>query len=119
MIIKSFELNKLNLKYHEIILFYGKNSGLKKESLNILIKNKNISNYDEKEILDNESNFIENILSKSLFEKEKFIVIKRATDKILKIIETLHLKNLEDTIIILDADNLEKKSKLRSFFWKR
>ena len=118
MIIKSFELNKLNLKYHEIILFYGKNSGLKKESLNILIKNKNISNYDEKEILDNESNFIENILSKSLFEKEKFIVIKRATDKILKIIETLHLKNLEDTTIILDADNLEKKSKLRSFFEK-
>jgi DNA polymerase-3 subunit delta len=118
MIIKSFELNKLNLKYHEIILFYGKNSGLKKESLNILIKNKNISNYDEKEILDNENNFIENILSKSLFEKEKFIVIKRATDKILKIIETLHLKNLEDTTIILDADNLEKKSKLRSFFEK-
>jgi len=118
MIIKSFELNKLNLKYHEIILFYGKNSGLKKESLNILIKNKNISNYDEKGILDNEDNFIENILSKSLFEKEKFIVIKRATDKILKIIETLHLKNLEDTTIILDADNLEKKSKLRSYFEK-
>jgi DNA polymerase-3 subunit delta len=118
MIIKSFELNKLNLKYHEIILFYGKNSGLKKESLNILIKNKNISNYDEKEILDNENNFFENILSKSLFEKEKFIVIKRATDKILKIIETLHLKNLEDTTIVLDADNLEKKSKLRSFFEK-
>ena len=118
MIIKSFELNKLNLNYHEIILFYGKNSGLKKESLNILIKNKNILNYDEKEILDNENNFFENILSKSLFEKEKFIVIKRATDKILKIIENLHLKNLEDTTIILDADNLEKKSKLRSFFEK-
>jgi DNA polymerase-3 subunit delta len=74
--------------------------------------------YEEKEILDNENNFIENILSKSLFEKEKFIVIKRATDKILKVIEILHLKSLEDTTVILNSDNLEKKSKLRSFFEK-
>jgi DNA polymerase-3 subunit delta len=58
------------------------------------------------------------MLSKSLFEKEKTIVIKRATDKILKIIEILHFKNLEDTTIIINAENLEKKSKLRSFFEK-
>jgi DNA polymerase-3 subunit delta len=84
-----------------------------------LVKNKkNISNYEEKEILDNENVFIENILSKSLFEEEKLIVIKRATDKILKIIEILHLKNLDDTSIIINSDNLEKKSKLRSFFEK-
>ena len=61
---------------------------------------------------------LKTILSKSLFEPQKFIIIKRATDKILKIIETLHLKNLEDTTIILNSDNLEKKSKLRSFFEK-
>ena len=79
---------------------------------------KNISNYEEKEILDNENIFIENILSKSLFEEEKIIVIKRATDKILKIIEILHLNNLDDTSIIINSDNLEKKSKLRSFFEK-
>ena len=93
MILKSYEINKIQNINH-FILFYGKNEGLKNEALNILIKNKNnISNYDEKEILDNENNFIENILSKSLFEQEKFIVIKRATDKILNIIENLHLKN--------------------------
>ena len=119
MILKSFEINKINKKINQLILFYGKNNGLKKEALNTLIKNEsNIQNYEEKEILENENNFIENILSKSLFEKEKFIVIKRTTDKILKVIETLHLKNLEDTTIIFNSDNLEKRSKLRSLFEK-
>jgi DNA polymerase-3 subunit delta len=119
MILKSYEINKINQNIHHFILFYGKNEGLKKEALNILIKDKNnISNYEEKEILDNENNFIDSILSKSLFDPKKFIIVKRATDKILKIIEILHLKNLEDTTIILNSDNLEKKSKLRSLFEK-
>ena len=116
MIFKSFEINKINKKINQLILFYGKNEGLKNEALSILIKDENnIQNYEEKEILDNENNFIENILSKSLFDPQKFVIIKRATDKILKIIEILHLKNLEDTTIILNSENLEKKSKLRSF----
>ena len=119
MILKSFEIKKINLNINNLILFYGKNNGLKNEALNILFKDKNnTTNYDEKEILDNENDFIEKILSKSLFEPQKFIVIKRATDKILKIIETLSKKNLEDTMIILNSDNLEKKSKLRSLFEK-
>ena len=119
MILKFFEISKINKKINQLILFYGKNYGLKNEALSALIKDENnIQNYEEKEILDNENNFIENILSKSLFEKEKFIIIKRATDKILKVIETLHLKNLEDITIILNSDNLEKKSKLRSLFEK-
>jgi len=117
MILKSYEINKIKQNNSYLILFYGKNEGLKKEALNFLIKKKNnISNYEEKEILDNENNFVENILSKSLFEEKKFILIKRVTDKILKIIEILHLKNIDDTTIILNSDNLEKKSKLRSFF---
>ena len=119
MIIKSFEIKKINQNINHLILFYGKNEGLKNEAINNLVKNKNnISKYDEKEILDNEDIFIENILSKSLFEQEKFIVIKRATDKILKIIEILDSKNLEEVTIILNSDSLEKKSKLRSFFEK-
>ena len=119
MIFKSFEINKINKKINQLILFYGKNEGLKNEALNILVKNKkNISNYEEKEILDNENIFIENILSKSLFEKEKFIVIKRATDKIFRIIEILNFKNLEDITVVINSENLEKKSKLRSFFEK-
>ena len=119
MIFKSFEINKINQEINHLILFYGKNEGLKNESLVFLNKDKNkISSYEEKEILDNENNFIENVLSKSLFEHQKFIVIKRSTDKILKIIEILNSKELENTTIILNSENLEKKSKLRSFFEK-
>ena len=119
MILKSFEINKINKDINRLILFYGKNEGLKNEAKNILLQeNNNIFSYDEKEILNNENDFIENILSKSLFDPQKFVFIKRATDKILKIIEILHLKNLEDTTIILNSENLEKKSKLRSFFEK-
>jgi len=119
MILKSFEINKINLDINNLILFYGKNEGLKNEALNILMKDINtISYYEEKEILDNENNIIETILSKSLFDPQKFILIKRATDKILKIIENLHQKKLTDTTIILNSQSLEKKSKLRSFFEK-
>ena len=119
MIYKSFEINKINKNLIHIMLFYGKNDGLKNQALNDLIEDKkNIFNYEEKEILDNENNFIENVLTKSLFDPQKFIVIKRATDKILKTIELLHLKKLENTIIVLNSDNLEKKSKLRSLFEK-
>jgi len=119
MILKSYEIKKINKNNNPLILFYGKNEGLKNEAFDTLIKDKNnILNYEEKEILDNENNFIENIQSKSLFEQTKLIVVKRVTDKILKIIDILRLKNLEDTTIILNSDNLEKKSKLRSFFEK-
>ena len=59
MIFKSFEINKIDKKINQLILFYGKNEGLKDEAISILIKDKsNIQNYDEKEILDNENNFI-------------------------------------------------------------
>ena len=119
MIIKSYEIKKINLEINHFILFYGKNEGLKNEATNDLIQKKNsISNYDEKEILNNQDYFIESILTKSLFEDEKIIIIKRATDKILKIIEELDNKNLDDIYIVINSDNLEKKSKLRSFFEK-
>ena len=38
MIFKSFEINKINKKINQLILFYGKNEGLKNEALNILDK---------------------------------------------------------------------------------
>jgi DNA polymerase-3 subunit delta len=118
MIIKYFEINKINLHLNKFILFYGKNEGLKNQAINSLTKKNQILIYDENEIFDNSNNFIESVLSKSLFESGKTIIIKRATEKILKIIEELKTKNLEDIIIIINANNLEKKSKLRSFFEK-
>ena len=119
MILKSFELNKINLKENKIILFYGKNEGLKKESIIKLVNNfSNIQTFEEQEVIENSNNFIESILTKSLFENEKIIIIKRATDKILKIIEEINDKNLDDLNFIIDSENLEKKSKLRMFFEK-
>ena len=117
MIIKSFEINKINFNQNKLVLFYGKNEGFKNEAINNLIKDKDeITKYEEKEVLENINDFIESILSKSLFESEKIIIIKRVTDKILKIIDEIDAKNIEDIKIILNADNLEKKSKLRSLF---
>ena len=78
----------------------------------------NISKFDQNEILENQNTFINGISSQSLFEKEKTIIIRRCTDKILDLIEQLNLDGNEDTLIILDAGNLEKKSKLRSVFEK-
>ena len=119
MIIKSFEISKINLGLNNLFLLYGKNEGFKNEVTKNIIKNKNnILNYEEKEILENEDNFIENILTKSLFDEKKTIIIKRSTDKILGIIENLNSKKLEDTTIIVNADVLEKKSKLRILFEK-
>jgi len=99
-------------------LLYGKNNGFKKEfTKNIIKKKNNVFNYEEKDILDNKDGFIEDLLTKSLFDDRKIIIIKRSTDKILNIIEDVLSKKIKD-IIILNADNLEKKSKLRSFFEK-
>jgi len=49
MILKSFEIKKINLGVNHLILFYGKNEGLKNEAIKILINDKSkISNYEEK-----------------------------------------------------------------------
>ena len=74
MIIKSFEINKIKLDKDKIILFYGQNEGLKDVTVKNLIKglDKNIIfYYEEREVLEKSDNFIENILSKSFFEKKK------------------------------------------------
>ena len=119
MILKTYDINKISLAQNKIILLYGKNSGLKNSFKKKLIENKkNILNYDQNDILENENIFFENLLSKSLFESEKTIIIKRANDKLIKIIEKIIEEKLNEIIIIIDADNLEKKSKLRSLFEK-
>ena len=118
MILKSYEINNLNLK-NNFFLVYGKNEGLKKEIIKkIFDNNKEVLQYEEKEIVENSSNFIESILTNSLFEDDKKIIIKRVTDKIFKIIEELSTRNVDRLSLILDTDILEKRSKLRSFFEK-
>jgi len=121
MIIKEFELNKINPNNYFFYLLYGKNEGLKKQIINKIIslnKNLEIKKFEEKEILDNQELFINEILSGSLFVKEKIIIINRTTDKILKILLEIYDRKIKDITIIIDSDNLDKKSKLRSFFEK-
>ena len=119
MIIKSFETHKINLSKDQFLLLYGKNEGFKNEIKTNLLKEKTITaNYDEIEIINKPNEFFENISSWSLFETEKIIFIKRATDKMLKIISELVEKKFENLVIIIDSENLEKKSKLRDFFEK-
>ena len=120
MIVKPYELNKIksNLKF---FLFYGKNEGLKNQLIKQLLEKNNNSNvikYDEKEILENEDIFFESILSNSLFENEKSIVLNRSTDKIYEIVTNLIERNIDGITIIINANVLEKKSKLRKLFEK-
>ena len=121
MIIKHFETHRINLKLNKFILLYGKNEGLKNQLIKQLLEKNNNSNvikYDEKEILENEDIFFESILSNSLFESEKFIIINRSTDKIYGIIIELIEKNINGVAIVVNASLLEKKSKLRKLFEK-
>ena len=120
MIIKSFELNKINYT-HKFFLFYGENQGFKDQIIKEKFKDKFLEStyiYEEIEILKNEEKFFNNILSKSFFETKKLIMVLRSSDKIVNIIEEILEKNTEDTKIILLANILEKKSKLRMLFEK-
>ncbi|MBD1164147.1 hypothetical protein IDG53_06120 [Pelagibacterales bacterium SAG-MED11] len=65
MIVKPYELDKIRNDL-KIFLFYGKNEGLKKLYISQCLekkKNSNVIKYEEKEILENENIFFENILS--------------------------------------------------------
>ena len=121
MIIKHFEISKINLKKYDYFLFYGDNEGLKEEVIKNLFEinypNK-IHKYEEKEILDNKNGFFENVLTKSFFDNEKLIIINRATDKIRVTVEELMEKNPTDILFVLNSKNLEKKSTLRKLFEK-
>ena len=120
MILKTFELNKL--KNDKIFyLLYGKNEGLKLDCIDRIINKSDdkIYTYDEKQIKDETGTFYENILSGSLFERSKIIIINRATDKIFQIIQDLISRNISNVKIIINSGVLETKSKIRSLFEKQ
>ena len=121
MIVKSFEINKINFNKSHFYLLYGENEGFKNEIIKTFFEKKylkNIYRYDESEILGNKENFFNNIFTKSFFENEKLIIISRVSDKIKTIIEEIIDKKIEDIKFVLSAEILEKKSKLRTFFEK-
>ena len=120
MIIKSFDLNKNNFK-ENFYLLYGENQGYKDQIIKSKFKDKYSEctySYDENEILNNQESFYNELISKSFFEKEKLIIINRATDKIKDIIEEIIEKNISDLVLVLNSNILIKKSKLRNLFEK-
>ena len=121
MIVKAFELSKININNYNLYLLHGKNEGLKKAIISEITssyKNIEIQKFDEKQILENQELFMDEILSSSLFYAEKLVIINQTTDKILKNIEYIYNKKINGLILIINSDLLEKKSKLRNFFEK-
>ena len=120
MIIKSFELDRTSLEKYNFFLFYGENDGHKEEIIQKIVQKIKIekTTYFENEILSNIDVFFNSLSSKSFFETEKLIVVNKVTDKFKNIIDDIFEKNIKDITIILKADELNKKSKLRSFFEK-
>ena len=121
MIIKAYEHQKIKKIKNNIFLFYGENDGYKNHvTKDIFIDNYkgNIERFDESEILNNFENFISSLINKSFFDELKLILISRVSEKIIKLIDELLDRKINDVTIVLNANNLEKKSKLRSIFEK-
>ena len=120
MIIKSFGINKKKFDNQNFFLIYGENEGLKNEIIQILKKSfkGNIENYDESQIISNNELFYNKLFNQSLFDNKKVMIINRCSEKIHEIIESIIEKKISDVKIILNANILEKKSKLRNLFEK-
>ena len=120
MISKFYEIVRYKDKIN-YYLFYGENDGQKLDTIENNFNNftkENTFKYSEKDILADTNIFLENLYSKSFFEKEKLIIISDVTDKILSLIQENLKTKIEDIIIILLAKKLDKKSKIRNFFEK-
>ena len=125
MILKSYEIQKnpSNILKYNVFLLYGENIGLKKdirESIKIVASQKDVDiellTLYENDIIYNEENFYNSIYSGSLFSNKKIITIMNGTDKIIKQINNILDRYPENVFLIIFADVLEKKSKLRNFF---
>ena len=121
MIVKNFELKKKLTQNIDYFLLYGPNTGLINETIEKDLKpvfSNNIFRYDQLDITENEESFKETLFNKSLFERDKLIIISQASDRILSLIEDLIEKKTEHIKIILRSNILDTKSKLRKFFEK-
>ena len=121
MIIKSFELKKLDKKKINLILLYGENEGFKHSIIHdFFTKNFDgeVQKYEEDEVFKNYDEFLSNLLNKSFFCDKKLLVLSRTSEKILKFIEEIITKDLSDIKIVINSKSLDKKSKLRLFFEK-
>ena len=121
MIIKAFEHQKIKKIKNNIFLFYGENDGYKNQVIKDIFINNfkgNIERFEESEILNNFETFISSLINKSFFEESKLILVSRVSEKIVKLVNELIDRKINDITILLNTNALEKKSKLRSLFEK-
>ena len=121
MIIKSFEVNKVKFSNFKSILLYGLNKGFKEEVIKSNISlgfSGEILRYEESEVLDNKDTILEGLINGSLFDEMKLMIISRSSNKILDFIEEFLERNLSNIQIVINSENLDKKSKLRALFEK-
>ncbi len=122
MILKSFEIenNIASILKYKFILIYGENLGLKEALKKKLINLNNeaeVINLYQEDIAKNKGIILNEVKNVSLFVKEKVIIINQANEKSFSELEAL-LDNNGNVKIILVADLLDKKSKLRALFEK-
>ena len=123
MIVKSYiiEKNESTLDDYKSVLIYGENQGLREDLKNI-IKKKNtdseIINLFQDEIINNKNILFDETNNVSLFSTKKIIFVHEATDKIFNQIEEILAKPINDLKIIVLANTLEKKTKLRNIYEK-
>ena len=125
MLIKSYEILKKDLNFLNSFLIYGENTGLKQDivkSVMELKEKKDIKykqfKFEEEEIIKNQNDFFNLIFSGSLFDKKKVIFVNRTTDRLFNLISEISKKDIKDILIFFEADQLEKKSKIRNLFEK-
>ena len=125
MLIKSYEILKKDLNFLNSFLIYGENTGLKQDIVKSVIELKEKKNikykqfkFEEEEIIKNQNDFFNLIFSGSLFDKKKVIFVNRTTDRLFNLISEISKKDIKDILIFFEADQLEKKSKIRNLFEK-
>jgi len=123
MLIKSYEILKKDLNFLNSFLIYGENTGLKQDIVKSVIELKEKKNikykqfkFEEEEIIKNQNDFFNLIFSGSLFDKKKVIFVNRTTDRLFNLISEISKKDIKDILIFFEADQLEKKSKIRNLF---
>ncbi len=122
MILKSFEIenNINNLVQFKFILIYGENIGLKenlKKNIVNVEKNADVVNIYQEDLAKNKDVISKEIKNISLFSEKKLLILNQVNDKSFSEIEDL-IDSKENVRILLLADLLDKRSKLRSLFEK-
>ena len=125
MIIKEFQLSEVikSSSLPQFLLIYGPNEGLIRDDvLKIAQSFRQKKETDEitingKAVDENQNIIDEEIRSFSLFSEQKIIHLENIKDKHLQFFENTNFKS-NKVLVVIKSENLNKNSKIRSFFEK-